>query len=115
MTLPKTRPDPESLGPSDEKCPAYRNINTAWWDASQIYGSNEAKTKELRAACEDDGKLKLNKDGSGPFLPRDATGLPKTGFNTSWWVGMELLHTLFAMEHNAICDAIKKANPSWAR
>lgn len=105
MTLLKTRPDPNSLGPSNQECPAYRNVNTAWWDASQIYGSDEAMTKEL----------KLNKDGSGPFLSRDATGLPKTGFNTNWWVGMELLHTLFAMEHNAIRDAIKKANPSWAR
>jgi hypothetical protein len=26
----------------------------------------------------------------------------------NWWAGVGLLHTLFAREHNAVCDALKK-------
>jgi hypothetical protein len=48
-------------------------------------------------------------------LPRDGeTGLPLTGFSDNWWMGLSLLHTLFAAEHNAVAEAIqvKKALPS---
>jgi hypothetical protein len=34
------------------------------------------------------------------FLPRYKDGIPQTGFNENWWLGVELLHTLFALEHN---------------
>ena len=27
---------------------------------------------------------------------------------------MEMLHTLFALEHNAICDKLRHANPDWS-
>ena len=30
-----------------------------------------------------------------------------------WWVGLEMLFTLFTLEHNAICDALKAAYPEW--
>jgi len=83
------------------------------WDGSQIYGSSEVKTKELRDKHED-GKLLLETRGAEEtFLPRDAEGNPKTGFSDNWWTGMELLHTLFALEHNAICDKIRGAHPDW--
>jgi hypothetical protein len=26
---------------------------------------------------------------------------------------VEMLHTLFALEHNSICDRIRKGHPSW--
>jgi len=29
------------------------------------------------------------------------------------WVGLSLLHALFALEHNAICDKLQKHNPHW--
>jgi hypothetical protein len=111
MTLPKTLPDNE-VGPSDAKCPGYRNQNTAWWDASMIYGSSEAQTAALRAE-NPDGKLDLAADGTVAYLPRDKDGNPLTGFNDNWWVGIEMLHTLFALEHNSICDALRKAHPDW--
>jgi hypothetical protein len=83
------------------------------WDGSQIYGSSEAKTQELRDQHED-GKLLLETRGAEEtFLPRDTEGNPKTGFSDNWWTGMELLHTLFALEHNAICDKIRGAHPDW--
>ena len=36
-----------------------------------------------------------------------------TGFTENGWVGLSLLHALFALEHNAICDDLKKHNPLW--
>ena len=29
------------------------------------------------------------------------------------WVGLSLLHSLFAREHNAICDMLKQAHSDW--
>lgn len=109
MELFRTKPD-EILDPSDIKCPGYKNENTAWWDGSQIYGSSEAVTQALRAKLPD-GKLTLDETGTVSFLPRDKDGNPLTGFHDNWWIGMEMLHTLFALEHNAICDALKAAYP----
>ncbi|KAG9851264.1 heme peroxidase, partial [Aureobasidium melanogenum] len=112
MKLYRTKPD-EVLDASDIKCPGYKNTSTAWWDGSQIYGSSEARTNKLRDQHED-GKLLLETRGNEEtFLPRDTEGNPKTGFSDNWWTGMELLHTLFALEHNAICDKIREAHPDW--
>jgi hypothetical protein len=113
MELPKTKPD-DTLHPSDITCPGYKNTNTAWWDSSQIYGSSEAATQALRSQC-DDGKLRLTKEGREQFLPRDDKGNVLTGFNDNWWIGMEMLHTLFALEHNSICDMLRGVNPTWTR
>jgi hypothetical protein len=48
------------------------------------------------------------------FLPRSDDGIPKTGFRQNWWLGLELLHTLFALEHNAIATQLHLSNPSWS-
>ncbi|GAB1320007.1 Heme peroxidase [Madurella fahalii] len=109
MELFRTEPD-VVRDPSDLKCPGYKNENTAWWDGSQIYGSSEEATQALRTKLPD-GKLALDERGTVSFLPRDKDGNPLTGFNNNWWMGLELLHTLFALEHNAICDALKAAYP----
>jgi hypothetical protein len=111
MELPKTKPD-DTLHPSDLKCPGYKNTNTGWWDNSQIYGSSEAVTKSLRDK-HPDGKLELTKKGRESFLPRDASGNVLTGFNNNWWIGMEMLHTLFALEHNSICDMLREKHSDW--
>jgi hypothetical protein len=111
MHLDKTKPD-KILSDTDHKSPGYRNLNTAWWDSSQIYGSDEGVTQSLRN-MDSDGKLALAKDGREQFIPRDKHGLPKTGFNNNWWIGMEILHTLFALEHNSICDMLRRNYPDW--
>ncbi|KAI7552852.1 heme peroxidase [Hortaea werneckii] len=112
MSLFKTKTDTE-LHPSDQYCPGYRNVNTAWWDGSQIYGSSEAVTRQLRSK-DQDGKLQLDRIGNQPFfIPHNEDGTPKTGFSDNWWLGVELLHTLFALEHNAICDSIRQGHPNW--
>ncbi len=71
-----------------------------------IYGSSEEERARVRTFT--DGKLAV-KDGR---LPLDAkTGTAITGFSENWWIGLGMLHTLFALEHNAICDALKKKHP----
>lgn len=100
------------LDKTDEEAPAYKNLNTHWWDGSQIYGNSEARTTELRGKASN-GKLEVDAQTLETFLPRDKNGIPITGFLTNWWLGLEMLHTLFVLEHNAICDELVKEYPDW--
>lgn len=111
MLVHRTLPD-TPLNEIDRKFPTYRNKNTHWWDGSQIYGSTEAQTELLRGKAQD-GKMFVEDGHSDYFLPRDYRGIPVTGFNDNWWTGLELMHTLFALEHNAICDELKRHYPDW--
>lgn len=120
MSLPKTTPD-KILDSTDLECPGYKNTNTPWWDASQIYGSDEQETQTLRHK-DRHGKLHLKKPNmtnGGAVLPPDHEhigsfpGGPETGFNDNWWIGMEMLHTLFALEHNSLCDMFREKHPDW--
>ncbi|KAL5121581.1 hypothetical protein ACEQ8H_000653 [Pleosporales sp. CAS-2024a] len=101
-----------TLDVSDDVSPGYKNINTHWWDSSQIYGSSEARTAELRLGASN-GKLLVDEQKFATFLARDSNGIPETGFNTNWWLGLEILHTLFVLEHNAICDTLHASYPDW--
>jgi hypothetical protein len=40
-------------------------------------------------------------------------GVDRTGFSENWWFGLSCLHTLFTKEHNAICDVLRRENPTW--
>jgi hypothetical protein len=111
MAIEKTQED-TARDKTDEIAPAYKNMNTHWWDGSQIYGSTEARTTELRGSAKN-GKLTVDEQKLVTFLPRDANGIPQTGFSTNWWLGLEMLHTLFVLEHNSICDALVAAYPGW--
>jgi Animal haem peroxidase len=111
MLIEHTAPDStRSLGPSSSP-PTFINDETHWWDASQIYGSTLEKQKHVRAFV--DGKLKIE-NGRLPEEP-DPTlkGIDLTGFIDNWWVGSSLLHTLFVLEHNAICDRLRAEYPTW--
>jgi hypothetical protein len=112
MRIEETQAD-TPMDPTDKVSPAYKNICTHWWDGSQIYGSSEARTAELRTGAQN-GKLLVDAQKFATFLPRDADGIPQTGFSSNWWVGLEILHTLFVLEHNAICDALLAAYPIWS-
>jgi hypothetical protein len=93
--------------------PTYRNTNSHWWDAGQIYGSSQDRQTQVRSKT--DGKLKVGEDGM--LLPDpdpDRPGADLTGFNDNWWVGLSLLHNLFAREHNVICDGLKVRYPIWS-
>jgi hypothetical protein len=113
MKIPRTQRD-TPLDDTDRKYPAYRNQFTAWWDGSQIYGNSNAETMTLRNSCEN-GKLKLVEKNGEAFIPHDEQGLPLTGANVNWWIGLELMHTLFALEHNAICDMLHAKYPEFSK
>lgn len=92
-------------------CPApvFGNAETHWWDGSQIYGSGHEKQAQIRTFV--DGRIKVDDNGRLPIS--DIPGVDLTGMQENWWFGPGLLHTLFAREHNTVCDAIKKAHPEY--
>ena len=45
------------------------------------------------------------------YLPLDEHGRPRTGFTDSWWLGLSVMQTLMAREHNAVCDALREEYP----
>jgi hypothetical protein len=110
MRVKATIPDRTRTGKSGLP-PTFINTVTHWWDLSQIYGSTEERCRELRSG--EDGKLKVE-DG---MLPNETEakldGVDLTGFSDNYWIGLSLLHTLFAKEHNAICDHLKGSYPTW--
>lgn len=95
---------------TEDGVPVFVNELDHWWDGSQIYGYDAQTVKELRSFI--DGKLKVTKEGLLPVDERD--GIDKTGMRDNWWIGLSLMHTIFALEHNAICDRLKSAYPSWS-
>jgi len=109
MRILRTRRDPTrpagAAGP-----PSFINIATHWWDASQLYGS-DAET-EAKVRSNTDGKLTVGPDRLLPIDPD--TGIEITGVSGNWWVGLELMHTLFTLEHNAICDRLRAEYPTWS-
>ena len=108
MRVPITPADTPKV-PNSTRPPAYANNNTHWWDGSQIYGCTTAEQAALRIGR--DGKLLV---GPSARLGFDAvSGREITGFTENTWVGLSLLHGLFALEHNAICDKLKRHNARW--
>ena len=112
MRIRATQPMPGTTSNPRDRAPLYANVETHWWDASQIYGSGPDRQAEVRTFK--DGKVKIDEAGRLPrsTLP-DEPGIDVTGMRENWWVGMGLLHTVFAREHNSVCDALKKAYPSF--
>ncbi|MEY2483636.1 MAG: hypothetical protein QOK24_2164 [Verrucomicrobiota bacterium] len=124
MEIPRSALDPNPDSDSAQP-PTYINTVSHWWDASAIYGSKEATTDSLRRFNKtdkdplQDGKLYLFHGA----LPLDPEGLPgsddtkrrvRTGHLDNWWLGMALLHTLFAREHNSVCDRLRQEYADWS-
>jgi hypothetical protein len=108
MVIGKTQTDP-TRNAQNPTATSFINEVTHWWDGSQIYGSDKDTQNRLRSHIS--GKMRLNNDGT---LPADGTTrVEDTGFMRTWWVGLSMLHTLFVQEHNAICDTLYEAYPSW--
>lgn len=108
ISVGKTQADP-TRQPTGETTPiTFINEVTHWWDGSQIYGSNQEITDRLRTGV--DGKIRVTEEGT---LPLDEKGIEQTGFTRNWWVGLTMLHTVFTLEHNAICDELKRTHPGW--
>jgi hypothetical protein len=111
MKVLRTRPDPTRTGADSGRPPTHVNTETHWWDGSQLYGSNVQYRQNARTHV--DGKLKLGKDH---LIHPDAQALVQmqSAALAGWWVGLEMLFTLFTLEHNSICDALKQAYPHWS-
>ncbi len=107
MKVPRSVPDPAPAGST--RPPAYSNPNSHWWDASQVYGDEKNLCASLRSLS--GGKLTLDPSGLLPVDP--TTGLDHTGFTDNWWIGLAMLHTLFAREHNYLCDQLAAKHPTW--
>ncbi|MQA76164.1 MAG: peroxidase [Solirubrobacterales bacterium] len=109
MTIPRTRRDPTS--DRDPGTPeTFVTADSHWWDGSQIYGSEERFASAVRAR--EDGKLRIGSDG---LPPRDLERLVDLGgVGGNFWVGLALLHTLFTLEHNSICDRLRREHPGWS-
>jgi hypothetical protein len=108
MRIPSARRDPHwkaGNGP-----PMYVTADSHWWDGSQIYGSNEGWAD--RARTHEGGKLRIDPSG---LLPADyQQGLDLSDVAGNFWLGLGLLHALFMLEHNAICDRLRAEHPSWS-
>jgi hypothetical protein len=106
VTVLRSATDPTSP-PDSGLPPTHTNILTHWWDGSQVYGTSLAEQQSLRSHS--DGKLRIV-EGLQPYPTdpaHDPTRVP--GF----WLGIAMLQTVFALEHNAICDRLRTAYPGW--
>ena len=108
MTIQRAQRDP--TGDADpETPPTFLTEDSHWWDASQIYGTEPQLAEALRAG--EHGKLRVDDDG---LLPADLEEhLDLSGVQANFWVGLGLLHVLFTLEHNAICDRLRTEHPTW--
>ena len=109
MQIRRTRHDPTRKPGSTSPTPSYSNTETHWWDGSQLYGSDLETQMKVRLGV--DGKLKLGGDNLLPVDPH--TGIDISGVTGNWWVGLAMLHTLFTLEHNAICDRLRSEFKTW--
>jgi hypothetical protein len=107
IRVPRTQPDPAP--PGSTQPPAYANLNSHWWDGSQVYGCGAEMAGLLRARI--GGKLRIEPTGLLPVDPE--TGLHFSGFTDNWWIGLAMLHTVFTLEHNHICDRLAADHPGW--
>jgi hypothetical protein len=107
MRIPRAMKDPTWV--DDGSPPTYVSADSHWWDGSQIYGSDPNFAAAIRMG--EGGKLKVGADG---LLPAEIEAhIDLAGVAGNFWVGLALLHGLFMLEHNAICDMLRQEHPTW--
>jgi hypothetical protein len=97
-----------------------RNTNTAWWDASELYGFDDTSRQRIKRDPNDPAKLLIvaepNQQGPGYlpiFAPSDPinpewSGQEASGFPDNWTIGLSFLHNLFAREHNSFVAEFRR-------
>jgi peroxidase len=94
------------------------NFDTAFIDASNVYGSDATRAAALRTFS--GGKLKTS---AGDLLPFNTDGLANAGgtaanlflagdVRANEQIALTCVHTLFMREHNRLCDEIAGSNPN---
>ncbi|HUQ80118.1 MAG TPA: peroxidase family protein [Gemmatimonadaceae bacterium] len=102
----------------------FRNTNTAWWDASQLYGYDDRSRLRVKrdpndpakllmvalpnASTEGDTQGYLPVLGAGDPMSPEWAGQEATGFPDNWTIGMSFYHNVFAREHNAFVSELEK-------
>lgn len=105
----RTLPDP-TRSADDSGPQTFLNTETPWWDASQLYGGGTTSGDQLPRRSGVDGKLLIGADNRLVF-PDDPATSP--AFTPGWWLGLNMMSTLFIREHNAIAEALKATYPLW--
>jgi len=110
LTIPRVPADPTRAETGAGGPPTFINVNSAWWDASSIYGNNKQQQSRVRTGV--DGKLHMLDDGElpPPIIPGNSDASREPGF----WLGLVMITTLFTREHNAICDRLRVEFAEWA-
>jgi hypothetical protein len=85
----------------DDAPGVFLSKDTHWWDGSQIYGSSAEQQKLL---C-DGEKIKVEL-GTIPSSLVDHLDFSRQ--HAGFWTGFAAMHTLFTLEHNAICEHLRK-------
>jgi len=117
IELNRTAWDP-STGTDASNPRQHPNFITAFIDASNVYGSDQARANTLRL-LDTTGKLRTS---AGDFPPFNTFGLPNAGgpYTTLFVAGdvraneqvaLTAMHTLFIREHNRLCDEMALADP----
>ena len=104
-----------------------RNTNTAWWDASQIYGYDERSRARVKRDPSDPREAAHAGPAGATRGAGERAGLPRrcsrpaircnpqwagqeaTAFPDNWTIGMSFYHNVFAREHNLFVDAFPRA------
>jgi hypothetical protein len=107
VTILRTVADP-TRSPDATVPPTYLNFATHWWDGSQLYGTNAEQEQMVRTG--EGGKLRVGPDGVVP-LPDEPKADPR--HTPGWWLGLQIMINLFALEHNAVCDRLAEEYPTW--
>jgi Animal haem peroxidase len=109
MRILRTREDPTRTPEEEGMPPTHINVDTHWWDGSQIYGSDKETQAQVRIGK--DGKLKVGPDG---LIPVDPNTQKHPADEPGFWIGLAMMRTLFTLEHNAICDRLRAEYPHWS-
>ncbi len=98
----------------------FANNNTAWWDASQLYGFDETSLQRVKRDPKDPAKMLLEPVTGMPgpgylpiLLPTDPVqpqwmGQESVAFPDNWSIGLSFFHNLFAREHNSFVDEFRR-------
>jgi hypothetical protein len=111
MLIPRTVPDPTRPADAQGAPPTHLNFESHWWDGSQIYPVNPDLQALVRSGV--GGKLNLDRLPNGDEI-LSAEVLRRSAEAPGWWLGLGLMYTLFAREHNAICGRLAAEYPGWS-
>ncbi|XP_063588513.1 uncharacterized protein LOC134765694 [Penaeus indicus] len=118
IAFTRSLPGQQTLGPREQI-----NQNTAFLDASHIYGQELCEARELRGSQNGHLNVTNHPIRGKPLLPQE-TGNPECKADSgrcfragdsrsSEQPGLAVVHTVWMREHNRIADGLARVNPHW--